>query len=333
MIVPEGDTKAVPHTRVTTVAGTLDDRYALEQWACRMVALGVAGRRDLYAAVAACRPDDKDALNRLVDQAKEAAAASAGANLGTALHAFCERVDLGEEIQIPPPWDADVAAYRTTLAEAGIEVVPGMVERHVVLPSSQIAGKLDRLVTFGSKPMVADLKTGATVDFIGGSAAIQLAHYSRAETLYDAHTHSHTPMPDVDQDTGLIIHLPAGQARATLWFVDLAAGWEAAGHAHWVRGWRKRKDLLEPWQPTSRLDSVIERRAGIVERLETLRDLGALSRVAALWPPGCPTLKQSQTHTPDQLTAIAHILVKVEAEVGAPFGPLDASTANGHKET
>jgi hypothetical protein len=72
-------------TRVTTVAGTLADRYGLEKWGNRNVVLGIAAREDLYAQAASCTPDDKDTLNQIVDQAQEAAKAKSGANLGTAL--------------------------------------------------------------------------------------------------------------------------------------------------------------------------------------------------------------------------------------------------------
>lgn len=324
LIVPEGGKKPVPHTRVTTFASTLDDRYGLEKWGLRMSALGFVARQDLYARLASTRPDDKAALDKLCTEAKEAAAASAGANMGTALHAMCERVDLGEDITFPPPFDADVKAYRQTLEAAGIVIIPEMVERYVVLPELQLGGKLDRILGFGSRPMIADLKTGADLSYSWGSIAVQLACYANAPTLYNAKAQKHEPMPDVDKDTALVIHLPAGKATCTLHFVDIKAGWEAAQHAAWVRQWRKRKDLSDPWRPGSRLDAVIERRIGLIARLQTLAfHPGALAEVAAAWPTGTPTFKQTDTHTPEQLNAIDHVITTIEDRYQAPFGPTD----------
>lgn len=333
LIVPDGAKKPEAHTRVTTFASTLDDRYGLEKWAQRMAAIGFTKRPDLLAGVAACRPDDKTAIDKLCTQAKEAAAASAGATMGTALHAMCERVDLGEDVTFPAPHDADVKAYRAALDTAGIEILE--VERYVVLPDLKLGGKLDRIISFGAQPKIADLKTGVSLDYSWGTIAVQLACYANAATLYDGKTQQHTPMPDVDKDTALVIHLPAGQARCTLWFVDIRAGWEAAQHAAWVRQWRKRKDLSDPWQPGARLDSLIERRARIMQRLETLRTANpaALLELARQWPLGIPTLKHSQDHTADQLSTIDTLLSTIEDKHQVPFGPGDPNHNASLKET
>lgn len=333
LIVPEGGKKPEPHTRVTTFASTLDDRYGLEKWAQRMAAVGFTLRPDLLAGVAACRADDKAAIDKLCAQAKEAAAASAGANLGTALHGMCERVDLGEEFHIPAPWDADVAAYRRTLDAAGVEVVPGMVERYVVLPQYKLGGKLDRIVSFGSKPMICDIKTGADLAYSWCTIAVQLACYANAATLYDGKTQKHTPMPDVDKDVALVIHLPAGTATCTLHFVDIKAGWEAAQHAAWVRQWRKRKDLSDPWTPGTRFDSLIERRTNLANRIQALKeyDLNAANALAASWPRDLPTLKQRTDHTPEQLNAIDHLISAIEDRYHAPFGPKDPNNGKANQ--
>ncbi len=77
-------TKFKPWTRATTVASTLEDRYGLERWAKRNVVLGIAARPDLYALAASAKPEDKDLLHSIVDDAEEAAKARSGANLGNA---------------------------------------------------------------------------------------------------------------------------------------------------------------------------------------------------------------------------------------------------------
>lgn len=325
LVVPEGESKAVPHQRVTTLAKMLEDTFGLARWDTRMTARGLALRPDLLLKLSATPDDDKAALDAICAQAKEAAAGSAGANSGQALHTATERADLGEDVRLPAPWDKDLEAYRTTLAAAGMEIVPGMVERYVVLPELGVAGTLDRIVSFGSKPVVADLKTGS-IEYSQGANACQLALYAHARSFYDFETKRHTPMIEVDQTVALLIHLPAGKARCDLYWIDIAAGWEAVQHALWVRDWRKRKDLMDPWAPATRLDSVIERRTGLEARVDALRAIpGALAALAQTWPAGLPTLKQSTSHTPEQLTLIADLLTAIESRFRAPFGPLDAS--------
>jgi hypothetical protein len=322
LIVPQGQKKPVAHTRVTTFASTLDDRYGLERWGLRMSALGFVARNDLYARLVSTRADDKHALDKLCSEAKEAAAASAGANMGTALHAMCERVDIGEEVTFPAPFDADVGAYRKALVDHGVGIIPQFVERYVVLPDLGLGGKLDRIVDFGSQPKICDLKTGVNLDYSWGSIAVQLACYANAATLYDGRTKTHMAMPDVDKDIALVVHLPAGTARCDLYWVDIAAGWQAATHAAWVREWRKRKDLAEPWRWDTPSMNPDVRRARLVERTRAL-PREALETLAARWPLDVPTFRQTDSHNDDQLTMIALALATVEAEHHLEFGPPD----------
>ena len=52
LIVPRDGGKAEAHTRATTVAETLDDRFNLEQWKIRMGIRGVVASKSLYARAA-----------------------------------------------------------------------------------------------------------------------------------------------------------------------------------------------------------------------------------------------------------------------------------------
>ena len=70
--------------------------------------------------------DSKRALNRIGDDAKEAAAASARANEGTALHAFTEQIDLGKKPDIhDESIRRDVDAYRDAVNRR-LHVRPGL---------------------------------------------------------------------------------------------------------------------------------------------------------------------------------------------------------------
>lgn len=240
-------------TRATTLANTLADRFNLEQWAKRNVVLGLAARQDLYALAASCKPDDKDQLARIVSDAEEAAKAHAGANLGTALHRITERIDRREDFHIPDQWRPDVDAYCQTLVNFRVNVVPEWIERVVVIPQIGVAGTLDRLVTIdrASTHTVADLKTGKEAPKYVNETAIQLALYAGASYVWNGD--GYDPMPPVDRETAILIHLPVGEGRCTLHEVDIAAGREAVRLALNVRDWRKRRDLARPHLPTKEM--------------------------------------------------------------------------------
>ncbi len=240
--------------RATTWAKTVSDLHALNGWEKRMVALGLAQRPDLLLRVAAV-PDPNSTsgrgqLDRIIDQAREHAKASARANLGTALHAFAESLDLGRPLpEIPPPFDRDIAAYRNAMV--AVEVSRNYVERICVVRELGVAGTMDRLVRFkhgrdGRRlPKTADLKTGADLRHSWNEIAIQLALYAHADTVYDPITRQHHPMLEVNQETALVVHLPAGEGRCTLYLVDIADGWEMARLCAAVRAWRDRRDLAQ----------------------------------------------------------------------------------------
>src|SRR5690606_11260548 len=115
----------------------------------------------------------------------------------------------------------------------------------------KIGGTHDRTVRYQGRDYIADIKTGS-VEFGALKIAMQLAVYSRS-VLYDPATRERTPL-EVDQDRAIVIHLPAGQGRCDLHWVDIAAGWEAVQVATQVRRWRKRRGLLTPLTDVSLTD-------------------------------------------------------------------------------
>lgn len=256
-------------TRVTTIANTLADRYALEQWAQRQTVIGLGAREDLYALAAAAQPEDRQQLNQIVKQAKEAAKSRSGANLGTALHRLTERIDSGEAVDVPTQWASDVAAYRQTLTNSRIRIHKEWIERVVVIPQLRAAGTVDRLVTVGSDLVwkVADLKTGAQAPKYVRETTIQLALYAGASHVWKAtvddirrdqygryllpdpadEPDAYDPTPNIDRTRGLLIHVPVGEGECSLHEVDITAGREAVDYAMWVRAWRKRDGLAWPY--------------------------------------------------------------------------------------
>jgi hypothetical protein len=250
VIPPEGG-KAVAYTRATTYIDCIEDKFNLQKWMQRMVALGLASRPDLLLSVQAHR-DDKRELDKITDAAKEAAAATAAATTGTALHALTELIDRGEEL--PAGLPANVKASLDAYIAATAELQATHIEQFCVLDTLKIGGTPDRVVKYGDGRYIADLKTGS-IEWGVLKIAMQLAIYARSHT-YDVAS-GDRGMHDADTTRGIVIHLPSvedpADAKCTLHWVDLEAGWYAVQVATKVREKRKLKftDLTEPFGPVT----------------------------------------------------------------------------------
>jgi PD-(D/E)XK nuclease superfamily len=170
---------------MTTVAKIGDESYALEQWRKRQIAIGMALQPHLAEAVAADF-DDKDKVNALCEKAMEAAQAHVAAAVGTTVHRITERIDLDLPLIETPLSRAIRAAWTLALEKAGLRIDPLYVERFVVWPEQDVAGRLDRLVWEGEELVVLDVKNGATVTRYPRPVAIQLAGYAYAPLLAGA---------------------------------------------------------------------------------------------------------------------------------------------------
>lgn len=334
-----------PWTRVTTLAGTLADRRGLEKWAQRNIVYGLGQRQDLYARAAACTLDDRETLTRIVEEAQSAAAEKAGANFGSAIHQFTERIDRGEQVNVPAPYDRDIDAYKQALDQADIAVVLGWVERVVVIPDLEVAGTLDRLVDgyWGPTPRVADLKTGKDVVPYGMTEiALQLALYAHATHYWAGDTWQ--PMPTVDQERAVVIHLPVGQGRCVLYEVNIEAGWDAVQLAVDVRRWRKRRDLAQQIHPVTSTAVRAGEKPDVADtspaatgqvsaarvewvraRVERIINHGHGDKLARVWSAhkNVPTFKQGGPRTEEHVDQIAAMCDQVEADAQLPFGPPD----------
>lgn len=271
LVVPPEGGKAVPYTRVTTFIDVLEEKRALNQWMQRMVAIGLTERPDLLIAASAHR-GDKAEMNRLCEEAIEAAKGRAAATTGTALHALTEQVDRG--FRLPPlPGDAqrDVDAYRR--ATAGMEMLA--IESFVVNDELRAAGTPDRIVSYGGRNYIADIKTG-DIKYGAGKIAMQLALYSRS-VHYDHRTHARVPLPDVDQTRGIVIHLPAGEGVCELHWVDLIQGWDGVELAREVREWRSRKGFMTTIDGNE--TPVDDDAADIESMLRNAESVGALNQI------------------------------------------------------
>lgn len=323
LITPPDGGDPTAYTRVTTFAKAIDDTYHLGQWAKRMVAYGMAQRRDLVlAATAITDPDDrgqKRTLNEIAEKAIEASKAGARAIAGTALHSFTEEIDRGEEIRatVPEEYLPTLEAYRLAIRFFRVLKMEGFC----VVDALRIGGSYDRILEATVEGLdafeaatgrrmcypdgtevqpgdvfIGDLKTGRSIDFGIGAIAVQLASYANAED-YDHTLGSRSPLPgNPRKDWALVLHAPAGGDAATLVWVDIAAGWHTASEVlPMVHAWRKRKDLSYPFHVER---SSVAPGPTLPEQIATAPSAEALRMLYAahvdVWTPGLTNLSKER---------------------------------------
>jgi hypothetical protein len=240
--------------RCTTFAKMLEDTFGLGVWQQRMVAKGLALRPDLLDVVATLEVKrDAEQLNRLLEQAKDAAGSKVAANQGTVCHKHTEDVDRGDSLDdVPPRYRADVTAYVKAIRDAGITIVPELIERVTAVPDLGVGGTLDRVVRDRhGKYRILDVKTG-NMDFGQLGICVQLAVYAAGVNtagVYDLDTGTWQQGPKVETDYALVAHIPVGSGTCELLKVPIDTGWEAVQTARDVREWRKMKRLFTPYDP------------------------------------------------------------------------------------
>ena len=245
LIVPPEGGKPVGYTRATTFIDCLDDTTNLTRWKLRMTARGLSRRGDLNLRAYSLADATRE-LDQVVEEALEAGGANEKRNLGSALHKICQDVDEGKApVDCPIEYAPDVAAYQ----QATEMLEPVQVEDFMVCDEYQIGGTPDRIVRVDGLDglYVADLKTGG-VEYGALKIAMQLSIYAHSQ-LYDWRTDppTRTPIPGLNTDRALVIHLPAGEGVCSVYWIDIAAGWAELPTAAAVRTARKRRNLLTPY--------------------------------------------------------------------------------------
>jgi len=252
MILPPDGGEPIPYTRASTLAKALDDLSQLMAWKQRKTAEGLIRRPDLLTRVAGALangdPDTdwqtKRDLNRVCDEATEAAGASKGNSAGTGFHSLTEAIDRGEEPLFVPPADVPrLDAYRA--ATAGYKALDAEV--FVVCDELQVAGSFDRLwLCPDGRIRVGDLKTGKSEADYPLATTIQVSIYAHGWRYDPADGSRYGLGGDLDLTTGLLIHMPP-RGGCDVIPLDLVKGWHAARLAaedhHSVRRW-KAADLI-----------------------------------------------------------------------------------------
>jgi len=232
------------YTRVTTIAETQGDRYHLEKWLQRQVMYG-AGIDPSLVEFARLVPDNsakenKATLNDLVEQAHAAAKSSQRADDGTSLHDILHQTVLGNPVEIPAKWVRHVKEFQRVTADWTFLCN----EQMVISDAHKYAGTPDAIVDIpGVGVVIADWKTGSSIELGIREMVSQLSMYAHADWLYEHDDDlGRRPMPEVSKSHGVIVHLDSqGGGALTSHVVDLEAGWEATLRSLEIRAWRRKK--------------------------------------------------------------------------------------------
>jgi hypothetical protein len=278
-LIMQADGTRTGYTRSSTAAKTIEDTYNLERWARRNVAYGMTYDGSLVARLLAIGSNpagwdkaEKDAVNKICEDAEKVAQAYKGADIGTALHHLTHRLDRGEDVEAGP-YTADLDSYRRTMAGHSLQIAQEYIECRIVNDLLRMAGSADRIVQVDGVYRIADIKTGASVDFGALGWSAQLAAYAGGQ-LYDVTTEQRIATPPIDQTTGYIIHLPAGKGRCDIYEIDLVAGHRAAELANQIRQIRRE---AKQWLVPKSTWVVPERPKGDRDQEEPAPDTEAMS--------------------------------------------------------
>lgn len=273
----------------------IEDTWALNKYGERRIVMGIGADLALIAecaAVAKLDPETaeyREAADRVVLRAKDAAKSALAAEQGSHTHALSEdydedrdwiaRAKAGENMGLPADvQEALVQAWRTMLGREGLQILA--VEAACVDDRWRLAGTLDRIART-TKPLrfakvtgeiveipvgtvlVLDIKSGKKRTRNDGSImfwagySVQIASYAQS-LPYDVTAETRGEWPwAIDQQHALIAHLSvenalAGNPTCELIYVDLAAGREDGGDTVCrAKAWSDRRDVFSVQQIAS----------------------------------------------------------------------------------
>lgn len=263
--------KPIGITRVTTFVKAAQNNKAIGDWQKRNVVMGASLRPDVLRRAHGLNHDNgKDELDRIVGELDTAAGGKVSADEGTYLHEETEYIDAGVKRpeDCPPAYQEDLKRYVAALEAYGLEPVPGLIERTVMVREfGGVCGTFDRVFFHRASDtyVIGDLKTGKTLKYGMDEIQAQMwlyAHGINQNGVYDWNTKTWGPAGDpmtvgshpdgvpirVREDVGVIIHMPVQGPEAGDVYVrkaDLSRGAEYAALCASVRGWTKSK--VQDW--------------------------------------------------------------------------------------
>jgi hypothetical protein len=231
-------------------------------------------------------PADKRKLNALAERAADVAGASKASSQGTRLHTLSEYVDRGEplppgvtaqELDLMASYMIETSGLRMLSAEQFVVVpellVGGTFDRTAELDFPCRAGDAcpgrhivdlktggETAIEYGKLKMPAQLAIyahGQRYDHTAFPAPVRIkgdkesekawAKWRKTEVSADEAAKAYSPLGDICQDWGIIIHLPQDGGECGLYWADLRQGWDDAQFALEVRARRARKGGLIPF--------------------------------------------------------------------------------------
>lgn len=259
---PKGGGDWVPYgvTRMTNIVGSLEDTRALSIWEQALTIAGLVMDPELFdeaqnvvltalsegvdfellrehpelkerlAGRAWGRDSQEKTESSIAGRAKKAAGGSRAAEKGTERHNSWE--ERGKSGRLTGAAPAQTLDTERLLRENGLERVPGLSERVIRNAVLGCAGRFDDVLREKAtgRLIMADLKTKSTRFFSYLTVDAQLAGYARAGYMLEVETGTYSPGPlhHVDQEEGVILHVPSDGSPASLEPVDLVHGWEVA---------------------------------------------------------------------------------------------------------
>lgn len=255
-----GDWVPYGMTRMTNLAGAFVDTEALSIWEQEQGFIGLALDVSLYEEVCllvrqAMRdgvdfqrlrdfPEVRRALTgtwkergpSIVGRAKQRAGANDARQKGINRHKAWEIRANGGPLFGSPDMQAQIIDLETLLADAHLERLPGFSERVIRNDVLRCAGRFDDILvdTRTGELFIADLKTKAREFFTWLEIDIQLAGYAHAEWMLQDVTYVAGPLTMVNQERGVVLHMPSDGARPRLRVADLVRGWRNAQTARYI---------------------------------------------------------------------------------------------------
>lgn len=340
----------------------LDDENALVNWKLTRAIIGVAKDPAIQARAQAAKDDDRATWTDIREDAIQAGRGAEAADIGTALHAMSERwEDPDDDFDPGPPYREHLQAYSAELERLGLTSV--YTECHMVNTEYRAAGTADRIyratrslvtphgeIVEPGTMLIGDLKTGKKLDFSKAGYSVQMALYA-ASQLYDVANDEFVETPDINQQWGVLIHMPSDDPRCEALWVDLEVGRWGAYLVSEVRKWRRnwRSGEFDLGQIAAIPDSLAEMVARddppetpeqwfemmmpwAKDRLAAIKEHGeAFVYTKRFWPKDVPTPKQGIA-TPDDLTGLLDFLDDVERRFSLPFIP-KPGLGSDHKST
>lgn len=354
---PENPDKTLRYSRPSSYGKNLDDENALVNWRIWKAMDGVARSQALQTQIVACADNDKEEKHRLREHALDKGHANERADMGTGLHAMTARWEDDQDVEFDPPEQflPDLQAYGGLLVDYGLS--SAMVEVHMVNDHFRAAGTADRIYRLG-KPLFApdgqrlevgtlvigDLKTGAKLDFSLPGYCVQLGLYASGQ-LYDVELERRLATPPINQSWALLVHLPFGEAKATLLWCSIDTGiygaWLSQEIKNWQKLWKRGDvegklfcDAIVVDLPDERPfdDPVLtepDLRGYCKDRIRAIGEVPEAKQwLLWNWPEGLPSPKQGLDD--EQLRVLLDFLDGVEKRFSLPFLK-DPRSTTGHK--